>query len=323
MTLTPEATHALYADPSGLSLTEQLTAAYERNVTEELAPRVLPDALALVAATAIAEARAATPDVRSLPELLADFRSTLEISRLASLEVFGPLGIKPPELTEFVEAGIDFTRLGAAYEIMQDHGLQPEIVIAPVLSVEQWKQSFQALQDDPFVNHDKRIQNGGLYIDDAVATNWETINANDHSVIIDGQEWQVLVVPGTDEPPVTSLDHNGTLADGTFPTKLLELGDTLDLNLADDPLHPGLASYLTLQATKLHSLQPPLYEAGYTWLDGEFGIPDSPQAPQGFWGSGRGQVGVSWDVVGFRNDFLGVRLPVLGTSSTFWFLGLF
>jgi len=317
--LTPEATQALYADPSGLSLTEQLTAAYQRNTETGLATP-LPESLATIAAAAVAEAQARTPDIQPLTGVAAEFATAAETSRAASHELFDRVGLRTPELSEFAAAGFNFARLGSAHEAMAKLGLEPELVFAPSnLTLMGWEQVFSNLEYDTSVNADGRIKSGGLWVHDDVKANWNKLNPNasDHSINIDGTDWQVLVVPGTNRPPIVNVDHNGK--DGRKLSRDIEK-QARDIGihnpaLTGSNLHPTIASYLTLQATKLQSNQDPLDSANYTWLDGEFGDKSNLRAPGGDWGSGDGQVLLFWGDVGDRVDSLGVRLPVWGDTE--------
>ncbi len=315
--LTPEATQALYADPSGLSLTEQLTAAYERNTATGLAVP-LPDSLATIAAAAVAEAQARTPDVQPLTGLTPEFQATAETAHNTYTQLFERVGINIPSLHEFAAAGIDFNRLGTAHDAIKRLGSQPELVFAPSnFTRGGWEDLYRNLQYDTAVNADGRIKDGGLYIDGDVVTNWNKLNTDHHALAIDGVDWQVLVLPGGNQPPIVNIDHNGK--DGRKVSRELQeqaarlgiaSGDLVAANM-----HPTIASYLALQAGRLQNNEEPIDSSKWTWLEGEFGDPSNLQAPRGRWFPVDGQVGLDWCNVGRRGGVLGARLPVWGNPS--------
>jgi hypothetical protein len=338
MTLSPEATQALYADPSGQSLAEQLTAAYQRNVEGGVATPTIGDSLLEFATAAVAEAtatEATRPEAAPLAGLSPEFGDLLASKFHQTDQLLDRIGIAMPQATEFARAGFDFPRLNRSFETMTALGLQPELVLAPVLPQEQWVSLFQELQNDPSVNHG-HIKAGGLYIDSEVSSHWDELeDKNAHTLYTGGQGWQVLVLPGTDRPPILNVDHHGS--DGTAPpsaprkrlgrhtaastttTMLAKPLATQATNQGLDPesltaddLHPTISAYLTLQAAKLQADQPPLDASStYSWLHGTFGT-GNLQAPYGHWDPGRGRVVVSRNGVGGRFDSLGVRLPVWG-----------
>lgn len=316
MPLSPETTRVLYSDPNtGLSLEDQLTAAYERNLAAGQAVVEVTTTLADVAAAAAAEATSLAAEAGCLPELSKEFTSTAETSRFANSEVFAALGLETPSLGELAAAGIDFLKLETAHKTLEHLGHEPSLVIAPLLPAEDWKTVFQTLQDNPRVNHDNRIKEGGLYIDDSIETNWDQLNDSPHTVTVNGQGWQVLVLPGTSRPIETSLDHKGATNAAKLGYSLYTTAQELDIPheaLTPDNLHPTIAAYLTHQATLLHTLETPLDGTTYSWLSGTF--QDGSRAPRGYWYSVDGQVRVYWDVVGYRDGGLGVRLPVWGNE---------
>ena len=257
----------------------------------------------------------------TLPNLDPNFRSLLETSHTASSELFQALDFTPPELTAFSEVGVDLAKLQTAHETMMQSDLAPEIVIAPILSVEQWKQLYKGLEDDQTINQDGRIKDGGLYIDDTVANHWDELMQqtidNAHTVQDDqGIAWHILVMPGTDRPPVLKVGHNGTNVQNQRDTTLQQQIDSIFGQFAtvleDIPLHPSTPAYLTLQAARLQANTPPLDNNTRTWLQGTFTENNSLRAPGGRWSPGNGRVDVRWFEVGDRRDYLGVRLPVWG-----------
>ena len=183
-----------------------------------------------------------------------------------------------------------FTHWSGVCERMQDNDLEPEVTITPLANVSQLKALYQNLQNDTKVNHDERIKNGGLFINDNVAKNWDhlteqTILAADTVVTTaDGTKWIIQVNPGTVEAPNAGAPQTDT----------------------DIPIAPHV--YLAAQARKLQNNQQPLDEAGWSWLHGTFDA--GARAPRGFWRRDDGQVRVNWDGVGIRYVNLGSRSPV-------------
>lgn len=314
MPLTPEAHHALYADGGGVSLEAQLEAALARNITGGLVVAETVS-LARVAATAVAEAP--TAEGIGLANLSLEFTATAEIARDANTELFGTVGIRTPELSEFAAAGVDFNRLESELRFLETVEVRPEVVIAPVLSVDTWQTVFQELQDNPRANRDGRIKNGGLLIVDQAVSHWNELLVHDSSVEIDGQRWDVLILPGTGRPEVveanhSGIDNRGNLSD-TLVSIAVEAGGSVD-DLGANTIHPTISAYLTLQARRLYTKELPIDQATFTWLHGEFGDPSSLQAPNGSWTIGDGRVRLCVDDVSFRDVNLGIRLPIWGTS---------
>jgi hypothetical protein len=305
----------LYSDASGLSLEQQLAAAYERNVVSGLVEKTVPESLASVAAAAVAEAQATAPETPPpTANLDPTFQSVAETALDSTATLLERIGITTPTLAEFAGSGdVAFGLLSRGYEAMQGLNLEPQLVFAPVLAPEQWADLYKHLQDDPSVNHDGRIKNGGLYIDDSIRSNWEGLQpSEDDTVEINGLSWQILVLPGTNKPPQVNIDHNGHDENGlnsALTEQATDTGVSAD-ELTEDKMHPSMAAYLTAQASKLQSGESPLDNATYTWLSGTF--QDASQAPGGCWGPGGGQVYLGWGDVGFRVDRRGVRLPVWG-----------
>ena len=313
--LTPEAIQVLYADASGLSLEQQLAAAYERNVASGLVETTVTESLASVAAAAVAQAQATAPETpRPTANLDPTFQSVAETALDSTATLLERIGITTPTLAEFASSGdVAFGLLSRGYEAMQETNLEPQVVFSPVLSLEQWRDLYQRLQADSSVNHDGRIKNGGLYIDDNIRSNWEGLQpSEDDTVEINGLSWQVLVLPGTNKPPQVNIVHNGHDVNGLNGALAEQATDTgvPEDELTPDKIHPTIAAYLTAQASKLQSGESPLDNATYTWLSGTF--QDASQVPDGYWDPGNGRVGLLWVGVGILNGALGVRLPVWG-----------
>jgi hypothetical protein len=240
-------------------------------------------------------------------------RATMALAH--TRELFSRIGLVVPELADFAAAGVDFQRLQTVHETMRGLNLEPQLVLAPVLAPAEWKNFFKAAQDDRRINHDGRIKNGGLYINDEVERNWDSLQGNRHNINIGGSPWQVLVVPGTNKPTVTNIDHNGTKDGKQASPELLQQAQAyVPLNQqSNEFMHTTIPAYLTLQATKLLNHEEPLDGATWAWLEGDF--ENGSRAPFGDWNPDVGQVRLYCGDVGLRADSLGVRLPVWGNQK--------
>jgi hypothetical protein len=253
------------------------------------------------------------------PDSTAEFTSSpaftiiAETAHSTASQLFERIGVTMPSLAELAAAGIDFERLSSAHEDMRALNLEPRLVIAPVLEAAQWSNLFGALQDDANVNHDGRIKNGGLYIDSEVKTDWRNLQGDEHSTQVSGRRgsWQVVVIPGTEQPDITNIDRRGTTDGTTVAKKIIQRLNNLP-NTQLHELHPTIPTYLALQAANLQEHEAPIDSSTWTWLEGEFGNANGLQAPSGIWRPGVGRVGLDWRDVGDRRDNLGVRLPVWG-----------
>ena len=276
--------------------------ALSRRSAEELAA-VGADLGALAAATALRNRQSGKTDLPPDEGLEAifspDAKVAFEVAFDNTQQLFDRIGLELPSPEQFSGAGVDFAHLGAEFERMEDEGLQPKI-IATVhgLGASVWRTLYENLQNDSIVNRDGTIKNGGLYIDSTVAENWNKLDqvpptvlgvpytgTNTHTA---HAAWTIRLVPGTDRPTNTNVDHavnNGT--------------------------HPTITEYLTLQANCLQERRPPIDSNTWTWLNGTFG---NGQAPLGAWLSDYGQVRVYWSYVDYRYAALGSRLPVWGVE---------
>jgi len=215
-------------------------------------------------------------------------------------QLFERISLVPPDPEQFETAGVDFARLANEYERMKDEGLEPEIVIAPQnLSLEDAKRLYAHLTDDTAIPNNplkQQSDGNGLWVNDDVAAAWNTLVSTaprdtdgiepPHHLDNGGYAWTIRLIPGTDKPTDTNVDH-----------------------ATNDAVHPTMSEYLTLQATRIQTGRPPVDGSTYTWLNGTFGDGNG-QAPRGRWDSGDGQVRVGWGGVGNRHDVLGSRLPV-------------
>lgn len=316
MPLSTESSIALYADPTGASIEEQLADALARNVAGGL---VISNTTTLenVAYAALEQANhAATVDIPR--DIGLNFLPIVEASLQSSEDISERIGVDSPQLGELIAADINFDRLRGAHEIMMGIGQEPELVIAPVLSPESWRAVYQSLEDDVLVNHDKRIRGGGLYIANEITENWSRFHPEqEHDIILGDLRWHIMIISATDKPPLCNIFQDG-LATYNDPRKTLdpnvenrasELDITLD-ELRKGYINPTIAAYLTLQATRLQNGSPPLDTQTDTWLQGTFN--NKSRAATSIWNPRNGRVELNSYVVERRAARIGTRLPVWG-----------
>ena len=217
-------------------------------------------------------------------------------------ELYKRIGLTPPTPEDYAAAGIDFVALASKWQAEEGTGHAPEIVLAPSdLPPESWEQLFQSLQHDPTVNKDGAIKNGGLYINDEVRKAWDGLNTVPAGVTtatspsLSGKEcqWTIRIIPGTDRPTNTGIDHDGRRNNDESK---------------QDILHPTIVEYLALQAESLAQQRVPVDADTYTWLQGT--LAGGSQAPYGDWSPDLGLVELFWYYSVLRYDDLGVRPPV-------------
>ncbi len=281
------------------SLHTEAIAAFERaqaasgKVTRSLGEQALPDVATLLAQKAReAKETGVLPGQAGLEQIAnPETRAKFERSFDEFATLFDRIGFTMPTPEDFFVADTEiFTHWSGVYERMQENGLEPEVSITPLANTSKWRALYANLQNDATVNHDGRIKNGGIFINDDVAKNWDhltgqTIQAAGTVITTaDGTKWIIQVNPGTAEAP------NGGAA------------------YTDIDMHMSPHAYLAAQARKLQYDQQPLDEAGWSWLHGTFSA--GARAPDGCWYRDDGQVNVYWNGVGDRVDGLGSRSPV-------------
>jgi len=257
---------------------------------------------ALAAATALRNEQSGTinlPPNEGL-EVIANknIKQAFETAFDTSQQVFDYISMTVPSPEQFHEAGVDFARIADEYEHMENEGLEPQLVVAPHHgSLDTWQDLYTSLTEDPATPLKKQSDGNGLWVSDDVANAWAdldklpddiplpVVTMDDYSKYMD-VSWTLRIIPGTNKPTNTNVDHD-----------------------TNNAVHPTIAEYLTMQAARFQNAEQPVDGDSWTWLNGTFG---SGRAPCGRWGSGRGQVYVLWDDVGNRADGLGSRLPVWG-----------
>jgi hypothetical protein len=274
MILTPEAKQALYASESGLPILAQLTTAYERNLAN--GNIVHRDSTTAAGAAAIIAAQEAEEDYTYgrdyLANVTSEFKSIAETSYYSSRCLFERIGIDTPNLVEFAKAGFDFARLGDAYQTMNRLNLVPELVIALALPLAGWENIFHDLEKDQTVNSDGRIEYGGLEVDNSIASDWDNLQGQHHSVVVKGKPWQIMVMPADRYSKNVDLTASGcpSIYTDTISTALQENRDAYvpaDQHTAEF-MHPTIAAYLTLQATKHQAHEMTVDRNTTTWLQG-------------------------------------------------------
>jgi hypothetical protein len=320
MTLTPEAAKTLYSTEAGVSLPDQLVAAYERNLAEGLVRRA--ESARLAAESAITSAQKMfekTGQSAPLFDVSAGIKAVAETALEYSEQLFNRIDINTPELSEFAESGINFSRLGAAHASMKKLGLEPELVIAPLLSAAMWSNLFQTLQDDRVVNPGgDRLKHGGLFIADRILKNWDKLQGDHHSVAVAGQLWQVMVMPAAQSPPLLNLDHTGTSVGGKILSEeLVNMRHEFVPSMQQSPenMHPTISTYLTLLASKLQRGDKPLDISTFTWLDGTFSDTVTEVGTQAYWTPANHQIALDFNYNDFGDSNHGIRLPVWGEYS--------
>ncbi len=282
------------------TLTARVDDAYERALLAqgELASGVGSVALDTIIDGDVAAAREQGNLGGSGLEAVTDpnIRTSFENTLLQSEQLFGRVNLTVPPVDRLAESGVDFAALGAAYERMDAAGLEPRLVLAPVMNTGEWSDLYRRLEADPGVNRNGGIKNGGLYIDSSVGSAWAELSSVPDTVPSTTTQdtaggnvnWTLRLLPGTNRPTETSVAHN----DPSYPDK------------------PTVHEYLALQANLLQNGEEPIDDSTWTWLDGTF--ENGLRAPSGLWYSVGGQVRLRWGGVDNRLGNLGVRLPVWG-----------
>ncbi len=281
------------------ALHTEAIAAFERaqaasgKVTRSLGEQAMSDMVATLAARAQAAREAKTlPGQTGLESIISpEVRAVFEKAFYATSRLFERIGIAAPTPEDLAGRGIDFIELARQYQAEKAAGHEPEIILAPYVDLLNWQGLYRNLENNASVNHDGRIKNGGLYVNDDVKQAWSTLAIPE---VIPGEEgvmrdksytWSLRLIPGTSAPTEVNVDHAKSHAH-----------------------HPTIPEYLTLQALRLQANEQPIDGATYTWLAGTFNT--GARAPHGNWSRDDGRVNVFWDGVGYRFDYLGSRVPV-------------
>jgi hypothetical protein len=257
----------------------------------------------------------ATANRTVMPELEPSFERVVETAHDVTTNLFDRISILIPELAEFAEAGVDFKRLAGAHKKMADMDLKPSLVLAPVLSVEQWESVFLDLRKNPRVNDTTFREKGGLYVDDVISEQWGRLQSSHVIKPKPGQQdWQVALIPGTNTPPIDNVDHKGV--DKTKEVCEVLRDEAMGIGLSPSTLdfHPSIATYLTMQASKIYSNEKFVDTGHFTWLDGS--LVSGSLAPCGRYIPRDGEIHIDVKLVSNRGSDSGVRLPVWGDNNS-------
>lgn len=231
-----------------------------------------------------------------------------------------------PELSDFIEAGVDFAKLEASFEAYAQGNIAPELILAPVnLPLYAWEDAYSTLREWQDAHNasssfrlQKRTDGDGLYITKPVVDAWDSLNGQavadtPGSFLPDGGVmWKALVVPTASREQHGLAVHTSfdlTQTGNDFNTQASTIGLT---QINPQEAHMPIGAYLTLQAGHTMDDKPLLDSNTYTWNAGTFEHDNSTKAPASSWNPGRGRVGVRHDRVVSSGDDLGVRLPVWG-----------
>ena len=183
-----------------------------------------------------------------------DVRAELETTVDQTNRLFGRVDVSVPKLHEFREAGVDFVDLELRFSELREQGCDPQIVIAPMLSLDDWRDIYRNLQNDPGVNDNGRIKSAGLYVADFIADNWVDLNGWVGPHIVEAQRpnglidrWTIGVVAGTDYPTLNNARYG-------------------EIDIAGVGWAPPICQYLTLQAARLQEHASPVDTASYAWV---------------------------------------------------------
>lgn len=211
-------------------------------------------------------------------ETLAQFESAFR----DTARLFDRIGEGIPRPEDFESIGVDFGELAKKYELMQQYGREPQIVIAPHReSFAVWVDLYDALMKDDglkwsYARDDNELS---IYIGDGVLKAWKDLNmaydANPYLPTLRTEAagtmkdewvgWSVRLIPTAKKP------------DG--------LTDGYD---ADGGVHPTVTEYLTLQALRIQSNQKPIGGDEILWLQAD---PQTPSiAPTGYYQYGQRKI---------------------------------
>lgn len=222
-----------------------------------------------------------------------DVRQAFEDSFVVTEQLFDRVNLVAPTIEQCVDAGVDLEVLANAYECLQTEGLEPAIVLAPNLRMDEWRQLYLRLADDPVTNSDSFLLGSGFYVNLDVARKWDSLatSPSDTSTILipsarsragEALSWSLRLIPATPRPTIANIAH--------------------DHNQAN---HPTICEYLTLQATRFQNHQEPIDQHEHrTWLSGV--VTDGLWAPVGNYTSNH--VAINWAPVYGGSSRLGARL---------------
>lgn len=227
--------------------------------------------------------------------------------------LFARVGLAVPPPQAFVDTGVDWSALAAAYRSLAAQGADPHLLVTPVLPLaalsaestgRSWRDLYALLAADRSITKNPlraRPDGHGLQLGAAV-------NADDAIRELIAQE--VTVVQAAEHHSVE--DELGTL----WTVAVAALADTASRgnipysDSADDHLSPS--EYLTLQAHRIVEGKTPVDLYSWTWLRGVLDLDAGPHALAGVWVPGYGQIRIYANPVGYAQERLLARTPVRG-----------
>lgn len=225
---------------------DKFAAVYETNKAKglkaqhDLGKTTLEDAIQ-VAVDISTEADATTQAIEELDSWMLEDqeKAALVDAFIGSKELFGRVGTNIPSVKEFVEAGVDLPLLTSIWKHWEAEGLDPEVIIAPNYSVDQWESLYENLVEagegisgNP-LKYDDDYAGYGLFFADEVKENWDVMDKQLFATSkvtdkVTGLQWTVSVVVGKKEAP-----------------------DKIQEYRPGWPAYPTPSEYLTLQARRV------------------------------------------------------------------------
>lgn len=248
---------------------------------------------------------AITESKRTLGSTIAGFE---QIDNLETMEAFQArfaiaeklyerINVTIPTVNQCTNAGIDLGLFSNTYEHMKARGLEPQIVLAPNLCLEDWDKLYNSLRDDVVANSRGYLAKDPLSIALSTARVWAKLSELPSSIPVIASfdtavVWSLRIIPGTPMAPVLDVDHS-----------------------CNEGTHPTVTEYLSLQAMRVEAQEVPL-DGGMranTWLNQEYRDQyDVLYAPHGFWNSEDCSVGIGAISPDPAFTAPGARLPVWG-----------
>jgi len=259
------------------------------------------------------EAEGITPELHSSgletisnPETSQNIETAFDLAK----NLYERINLEIPTPDDFAEAGVDFKAFALAVEQMEKQDKQPQVIISPSLSLDQWTKLYDNLtkdsniKDNPLRSHDRgnglRRSDSAKNIVNATESNNNpnTIGAitKDTSIHIytDANDisWTISAIPTMEEPEARGQTYQDILDDPKQGPKVL----------------PTMHEYLSLQASRITNQQPPMNPNTSTWLRDN----DGSRALIAGWGPDDGRVFVGGSSFGGSSVSLGLRPPVWG-----------
>lgn len=270
-----------------------------------------------------------SPEARAFVETVKTVHTAMGDMLRVSGDVFTLPDLNSPEF-----ATTEWQRLHEAGKVYESLGIPSQVVLSPInrpLEGEHgWKTFFSGLRawqekEHPESAHKlkKQTDGDGLWINDEVSSQWDSVI----DTSVNAPQWQASVVPVDNKPAVTNVAYDSTNAQGDVPTDLSNIVAFLPPTPSLDPNqpprlagHPKAESLMTIIASQLYQNkvsvnnsqpeQTPIDSNTWTWAEGI--ISNGASGLAVYWSPGSGRVDLSRNVVGVRDDFLGVRPGVRG-----------